>query len=117
MRSNERGQYGHGNFAQYTSIPLVGADAAQPSGRSIAPWIIGGGLAVLGVALFGAYASSTRERVTPHEKEVRAWQAEFPGLPWYMDQVKSADQLDTWERARDSWERKQSKTAGVQRQG
>ena len=104
MWSNERGQYGHGNFAQYTSI--VGADAAQPSGRSIAPWIIGGGLAVLGVALLGAYATSTRPRVTPHEKEVRAWEAEFPGLPWYMDQIKSSEQLDTWERARDYWETK-----------
>jgi hypothetical protein len=104
MWSNERGQYGRGNYPQYHAIPLVGADAGSP--RSIAPWIIGGGLAVLGVALFGAYAASTRPQATPHEKEVRAWETEFPGLPWYMDQVKSADQLDTWERARDSWERK-----------
>ncbi len=117
MGPNERGQYGRGNYQQYGSIPLVGADAGSGSGRSITPWIIGGGLAVLGVALFGAYAASTRPQVTAHEKEVRAWEAEFPGLPWYMDQVKSAEQLDTWERARDYWETKHSpsKTSSVVR--
>ena len=122
MGSNERGQYGHRNFGQYGQYgwsPLVGADAGQSSGRSIAPWIIGGGLAVLGVALFGAYATSTRERATPHDKEVREWEAEFPGLPWYIDQIKSAEQLDTWERARDYWETKHqpSKSTTAARQG
>jgi hypothetical protein len=40
-----------------------------------------------------------------HEKEVRAWKTEFPGLPWYQDEVKDARQLDMWERARDHWEK------------
>ena len=70
--------------------------------------MIGGiGLAVAGIALFGAHAVSKRPQLTAHEKEVRAWEAEFPGLPWYADQVKDSRQLDMWERARDYWERKQ----------
>jgi hypothetical protein len=94
---NERGQYGPPRLR-------VGADAPESSGRSIAPWIFGGvGLAVVGIAL--ASAAAKRPRLTAHEKEVRAWEAEFPGLPWYMDQVKDARQLDLWERARDYWEK------------
>jgi hypothetical protein len=96
---NDRGQYGPPLIA-----PRVGADAPS-SGRSAIPWIIGGGLAVVGLAVFGAHAASQRPRLTAHEKEIREWEAEFPGLPWYMDQVKDARQLDTWERARDYWER------------
>lgn len=98
--TNERGQYG--------SRPHVGAEtrSVEPSRPStIAPWMLGGVGLVVGVALFGAHAASTRPRLSAHEKEVRAWKAEFPGLPWYMDEVKDARQLDTWERARDHWER------------
>jgi len=97
--SNERGHYG--------SRPYVGAyvGADAPSGRSIVPWLLGGlGLAVVGLAAVGSQAAQ-RPRQSAHEKEVRAWEREFPGLPWYMDQVKDARQLDTWERARDHWER------------
>lgn len=106
--SNARGQYGSRPW-----IPYVGAETgtpgpSSPSGRSITPWLIGGvGLAVVGIALVGAHHTATRERLTPHEKEVRAWEAEFPGLPWAMDQVKDSRQLDMWERARDYWERKE----------
>ncbi len=94
--ANERGQYGPQLH--------VGAD---PSGHvSISPWLLGGvGLAAIGLALFGAHAAAKRPRPTAHEKEVRAWKAEFPGLPWAMDEVKDARQLDMWERARDHWER------------
>ena len=64
------------------------------------------GLAAVGLAVLGARAAAeNRPRLTAHEKEVRAWEAEFPGLPWYMDQVKDSRQLDMWERARDHWER------------
>jgi hypothetical protein len=67
--------------------------------------MIGGvGLAVVGLALIGAHASR-HPRLSAHEKEMRAWKAEFPGLPWFMDEVKDARQLDMWERARDHWER------------
>lgn len=59
----------------------------------------------VGIAVLSAYAKSKRPRLSAHEKEVRAWEIEFPGLPWYMDQVKDARQLDMWERARDHWER------------
>jgi hypothetical protein len=78
------------------------------SGRSIAPWILGGlGLAVVGLAAMGgARAAANRPRLSAHEKEVRAWETEFPGLPWYADQVKDSRQMDMWERARDYWERK-----------
>jgi hypothetical protein len=94
--SNERGHYG--------PRPRIGADA--PSGRSNVPWLLGGaGLVVVGLTVFGAYAKRPRPRLSPHEKEVHAWETEFPGLPWYMDQVKDARQLDMWERARDHWER------------
>ena len=94
--SNDRGQYG--------SRLRVGADAGS-SGRSAAPWLIGGvGLAVVGLAVFGAHAAR-RPRLSAHEREVRAWEREFPGLPWYMDQVKDSRQLDLWERARDYWEK------------
>jgi len=61
-------------------------------------------LAVAGFAAIGSYAAK-RPRLTAHEKEVRAWEAEFPGLPWLMDQVKDSRQLDMWERARDYWEK------------
>ena len=85
--ANERGQYG------------------SPSSHSAVPWLVGGaGLVAVGLAVFGSHAAR-RPQLTAHEKEVRAWEAEFPGLPWYMDQVKDSDQLDTWERARDYWER------------
>lgn len=94
---NERGQYG--------SRFVVGAEEPRSTGRSIAPWIIGGVGLAIGLTLVGLHAASRRPRPTPHEKEVSAWEREFPGLPWYMDQVKDARQLDTWERARDHWER------------
>jgi hypothetical protein len=68
--------------------------------------MLGGvGLAVVGLALLGTHATKQRPRLSAHEKEVRAWETEFPGLPWYMDQVKDSRQLDMWERARDHWER------------
>ena len=107
MASNERGHYGH--YGHYGSRPRVGAEArsSEPSGRfTITPWMLGGvGLAVVGLALFGAHAAATRPRLSAHEREVRAWETEYPGLPWAMDQVKDSRQLDTWERARDHWER------------
>ncbi len=98
--TNERGQYG-----SRTHASRVGVDAGSPgpSGRSIAPWLLGGVGLVVGFALLGA--QTRRPRLSAHEKEVRAWEAEFPGLPWYMDQVKDSRQLDLWERARDHWER------------
>lgn len=75
------------------------------SARSLAPWLLGGGvLAFVGFAVIGSYAIK-RPRLSAHEKEVRAWEAEFPGLPWLMDRVKDSRQLDTWERARDYWEK------------
>lgn len=90
---------------QYSPSP-IGAEAPSSSERSIAPWVLGGlGLAVLGLALFGGARAVRQPRLTAHEKEVREWEAEFPGLPWAMDQVKSSRQLDLWERARDSWEK------------
>lgn len=63
------------------------------------------GLAVIGLAVLGARAAK-RPRLSAHEKEVREWTSEFPGLPWFMDEVKDSRQLDMWERARDHWERK-----------
>ncbi len=67
--------------------------------------MIGGiGLAVVGLALISAHAVK-RPSLSDHEKEVLAWETEFPGLPWYMDRVKDSRQLDMWERARDHWER------------
>jgi hypothetical protein len=67
------------------------------------------GLTVVGLAAFGARAAAKQQpRLSAHEKEVRAWEREFPGLPWYADQVKDSRQLDSWERARDHWERKHS---------
>jgi hypothetical protein len=68
--------------------------------------VIGGvvGAALVAFAVLGARAS--RPAPSAHEKEVRAWKAEFPGLPWYADEVKTSRQLDLWERARDHWERK-----------
>lgn len=97
--SNERGQY--------SSCLRIGADVTASTGPS-APLILGGiGLAVVGLAVLGARAAKQQQpRLSAHEKEVRAWQAEFPGLPWSMDEVKDARQLDMWERARDYWERK-----------
>jgi len=102
--SNERGQYSGQSSLRFKhyATSRVGADASTSSAT---PWIVGGiGLAVIGVVV-GVHAASQRPRLTAHEKEVRAWEAEFPGLPWYMDQVKDARQLDSWERARDYWER------------
>lgn len=96
--SNERGHY--------DSRPRVGAEASP--GRSNLPWLLGGaGLVAVGIAVLGAYAKRSRSRMSlsDHEKEVRAWEAEFPGLPWYMDQVRDSRQLDMWGRARDHWER------------
>ena len=93
--SNERGHY--------DSRPRVGAGSP---GRSKLPWLLGGvGLLAIGVAVLGTYAKHSRVNLSAHEKEVQAWQAEFPGLPWYLDQVKDSRQLDMWERARDHWER------------
>lgn|SRR5574341_243534 len=103
--SNERGQYG------FRLRVNVGAEAPKPSGRtigSIAPWIIGG-VGVTVVTLLGAHAAAARPRLTAHEREVRAWEAEFPGLPWRMDEVKDSRQLDLWERARDYWESRKRK--------
>jgi len=99
--SNERGQYG--------SRPRIGAEATSPTGTSKLPLVLGVvGLAAVGLAVLGTRAAAvSRPRVSPHEKEVRAWEREFPGLPWYADQVKDSRQLDMWERARDHWERKQ----------
>ena len=80
----------------------------MPGGSSSAlPLLLGAaGLAVVGLVVFGSRAAKQEPRAIPHDKEVRAWEAEFPGLPWYMDQVKDSRQLDMWERARDYWERK-----------
>lgn len=100
--TNERGQYG-----SCPRSPRIGADAGPqvPAGRPIAPWLIGGfGLAVVGLAIWGARVAR-RPRLSAHEREVREWQDEFPGLPWYMDQVKDSRQLELWERAREHWER------------
>ena len=93
---NERGQYGP---------PRIGLEprSGQPTGHTIAPWVLGGIGAAIGFALYGAHVTK-RPQLSAHEKEVRAWEAEFPGLPWYADQV-NARQLDTWERARNHWER------------
>lgn len=102
LSTNERGQYG------IRARPYVGAEA-RPYGSSSrstsTPWMLGGvGLAAVGLALLGVHVAK-RPRLSSHEKEVRAWEAEFPGLPWYMDRVKDARQLDMWERARDHWEK------------
>ena len=103
---NERGQYDvRSNVGGY---PNVGAETRpyEPLSRStITPWMLGGvGLVAVGLALLGVHAAK-RPRLSAHEKEVRAWEAEFPGLPWYMDRIKDARQLDMWERARDHWEK------------
>ena len=99
---NERGQYG--NSPRLPVGHYIGAEPT-PSGRSAIPWIVGGAAVIAGLAIVGGYSASKRPQLTAHEREVREWEAEFPGLPWYMDQVKSAEQLDSWERARDYWER------------
>lgn len=90
--ANDRGQY--------NVFPGAGGN-----GSKLAWWIGGAGLLAVGLAVFKNYSQQTRPQLTAHEKEVKAWEAEFPGLPWYMDQVKDAKQLDMWERARDHWER------------
>lgn len=98
--SNERGHYG----------PGIRIGAETPSSSSKLPWVLGAiGLTVVGLAALGATARTKQQpRLTAHEKEVRAWEHEFPGLPWYADQVKDSRQMDMWERARDYWERKHS---------
>ena len=108
--SNERGCYGSRLHVGAPSPnrawrpPHIGAEPAPR--RSSLPWLLGSvGLVAVGIAVLGAYAKSKRPHLSAHEKEVQAWEAEFPGLPWYMDQVKDARQLDMWERARDHWER------------
>lgn len=102
--SNERGQYG--------ARPQVGADPPPTAGSSSLPLILGAvGLAAVGLAVLGTRVAKAQPRTTAHEKEVRAWQREFPGLPWYMDEVKDARQLDMWERARDHWERTRQQPA------
>src|SRR5574342_219301 len=101
--ANERGQYGNRFLPTGYAPPQIGA---EPTGRSAIPWILGGAAVLAGLAIVGCYAASKQgPQLTAHEKEVQAWEAEFPGLPWYMDQVKSAEQLDSWQRARDYWER------------
>ena len=105
---NERGQYGSRPIATGGSW-VIGADPSSSTGRSALPLVLGGiGLAVVGLAVLGSRAAAKQgqPRITAHEKEVRAWEAEFPGLPWLMDQVKDSRQLDMWERARDYWEKK-----------
>jgi len=100
--SNARGQYGF--------RPRIGAEAPTPAGASSKlPLVLGVvGLAAVGLVVLSARAKQQQQpRLTAHEKEVRAWEAEFPGLPWYADQVRDSRQLDMWERARDHWERKQ----------
>lgn len=103
--SNERGRYGprpHSGAPPWLP-PHIGAES--PPGRSKLPWLLGGAaLVAVGVAVANAYAKRPRPQLSEHEREVRAWEAEFPGLPWYQDQVKSSQQLDMWERARDYWE-------------
>ncbi len=98
--TNERGQYG--------GCARVGAETRPyaPSSRTTSvPWVIGGvGLVAVGLVLLGKHVVK-RPRLNAHDEEIRAWEAEFPGLPWYMDRIKDARQLDTWERARDHWER------------
>ena len=102
--SNERGQYGSRPHV------LLGAEAPTSGASSKLPLVVGVvGLAAVGLVVFGSRVAAKQQqpRLTAHEKEVRAWETEFPGLPWYMDQVKDSRQLDMWERARDYWERKQ----------
>ena len=99
MSSNERGQYG--------SCLRIGAEAPTSGSSSKLPLVLGAvGLAAVGLAVLGSRAAAAeRPRLTAHEKEVRAWEAEFPGLPWLQDEVKDSRQLDLWERARDHWEK------------
>ena len=92
--SNERGHYG--------SRPRVGAaigadmQLPKPSGHSTVPWLLGGvGLVAVGLTVFG-YTKRQRPRLSAHEKEVQAWETEFPGLPWAHDAVKDSRQLDLW---------------------
>lgn len=100
MYSNERGHYGS---------TRIGADAPTGGSSSKLPLVLGlVGVAAVGLVVFGSRAAAKQHapRLTAHDKEVRAWEREFPGLPWYADQVKDSRQLDMWERARDHWERK-----------
>ena len=101
--SNERGQYG-----SRPRVLHIGAEAPTSGASSKLPLVLGvAGLAAVGLVVLSAHAKQQQQpRLTAHEKEVRAWETEFPGLPWYMDQVKDSRQLDMWERARDHWERK-----------
>ena len=98
---NDRGQYGHGHSYGH---PLIGLDPP----KNLTPWIVGGiGLALVGLVVLGSQAAANQgPQLSAHDKEVRAWEREFPGLPWYQDQVKSTEQMDMWERARDHWEKK-----------
>jgi hypothetical protein len=102
--TNERGQYGSSRIQAGASGPSPVPPPA-PAGRSLTPWIIGGvGLAVVGLVLLSG-RTARGPSPSAHEKEVKEWEAEFPGLPWYQDQVKDSQQYDMWERARDHWER------------
>ena len=106
---SDRGQYGrasNGTYGYPHGYPYIGQLPAMP--RNLTPWIVGGiGAALVGLVMFGSHAAGKQgPQLTAHDKEVRAWEKEFPGLPWYADQVKSAEQMDTWERARDYWEKK-----------
>lgn len=99
---NDRGQYGQGHGY---GTPLIGLNPP----KNLTPWIVGGAaVALAALVVIGSQAAAANQgpQLTTHDKEVRAWEAEFPGLPWYEDQVKTSEQLDTWQRARDYWERK-----------
>jgi len=110
--TNERGQRGQrikkeGALLRWVLGSLGGA-ALEIGLFCVAKYGTGwrsGGFVGIGLVLLGGAWRAGPTRLTAHEKEVRAWEAEFPGLPWYMDDVKDSRQLDQWERARDYWEK------------